>query len=98
MLTKEQQIIMDFWVMDDAKLLNILLDDVGLGSHEDVDEFRCTNGHTHAFQSRYIDDAKLRFSKVLFIEFTETLKQGVLIYVLEYKFSSSLSAYTWGKF
>ena len=94
MLTKAQQIIMDFWVMADAKLLNILLDGVGLGSHERVEKFRCANGHTHAFLSRYIDDAKHRFSKILFIEFTETPKRGVLIDVPEHKFSSSLSAYT----
>ncbi len=86
---------MDFWVMDDTKLLNILLlDVVSLGLHEHVDNFWCTNGHTHAFQSRYIDDAKLRLSKILFIEFTETLKRGVLINVPEHKFWSSLSAYT----
>ncbi len=61
-LTKAQQVIMDFWVMNDAKmmivlllflqkqnlllflqkqnlskLMNILLDGVGLGSHERVD-------------------------------------------------------------
>ena len=85
---------MDFWVMDDAKLLNILLDGVGLGSHERVDKFRCANGHAHAFQSRYIDDANLGFSKILFLEFTETLKQGALIDVPEHKLASSLSADT----
>jgi hypothetical protein len=85
---------MDFWVMNDAKLLNILLDGVGLGSHERVDKFRCANGHAHAFQSRYIDDAKLGVSKILFIEFTETFKRGVLIKVPEHKFASSLSADT----
>jgi hypothetical protein len=97
-LTKAQQIIMDFWVMDDAKLLNILLDGMGLGTLERVDKFRCANGHTHAFQSRYIDDAKLRFSKILFIELTETLKRGVVIVidVPGHKFASSLSAYTGG--
>jgi hypothetical protein len=29
-LTKAQQIIMDFWVLDSAKLLNFLLDGMGL--------------------------------------------------------------------
>jgi hypothetical protein len=38
---------MDFWVPDDVKLLNILLDGMGLGSHEHVDKFGCANGHTH---------------------------------------------------
>ena len=80
--------------MADAKLLNILLDGMGLGSHERVEKFKCVNGHTHAFLSRYIDDAKHRFSKILFIEFTETPKRGVLIDVPEHKFSSSLSTYT----
>ena len=47
---------MDFWVLDDAKLLNILLDGMGLGAHERVDKFGCANGHTHAFQARYSDD------------------------------------------
>ena len=47
-LTKAQQVTMNFWVMDDAKLFNILLDGKGLGSHERVDKFRCANGHTHA--------------------------------------------------
>ena len=80
--------------MDDATLLNILLDGKGLGSHERVDKFRCANGHAHAFQSRYIDDANLGFSKILFLEFTETLKQGALIDVPEHKLASSLSADT----
>ena len=75
-LTKAQQIIMDFWVMADAKLLNILLDGMGLGSHERVEKFKCVNGHTHAFLSRYIDDAKHRFNKIVFIEFTETRSEG----------------------
>ena len=70
---------MDFGSLDDAKLLNILLDGVGLGSHERVEKFRCANGHTHAFQARYNDDIKLGFCKILFIEFTETPKRGVLI-------------------
>ena len=78
-LTKAQQIIMDFWVLDDAKLFNILLDGLGLGAHERVDKFGCTNGHTHAFQARYSDDIKLGFCKILFIEFTETLERGVVV-------------------
>jgi hypothetical protein len=96
-LTKVQYVIMDFWVMDDAKILNILLDGKGLGSHERVDKFRCANGHAHAFQSRYIDDAKLinaGFGKVPVIEFTEALKRGVLIDLPEHKFASSLSGDT----
>jgi len=72
-LTKTQQIVMNFWVLDDAKLLNILLDGMGLGAHERVDKFGCANGHTHAFQARYSDDIKLGFCKILFLEFTETL-------------------------
>ncbi len=59
--------------------------------HECVDKFRCVNGHANACQSRYIDDAKLGFSKILVIEFTETLKRGVLIDLPEHKFASSLS-------
>ena len=94
MLTKAQQIVMDFWVLDDAKLLNILLDGMGLGAHEHVDKFVCANGHTHAFQARYSDDIKLGFSKILFIEFTETLERGVLVDVLEHKFASSISGDT----
>ena len=35
-LTKAQQIVMDFGSLDDAKLLNILLDCMGLGAHERV--------------------------------------------------------------
>jgi hypothetical protein len=93
-LTKAQKVIMDFWIMDDAKLLNILLDGMGLGSHERVDKFRCANGHAHAFQSRYIYDAKLGFSKILVIQFTETLKRGALIDVPEHTFANSLSADT----
>jgi hypothetical protein len=42
---------MEFWVLDDAKFLNILLDGVclllhdgvGLGAHERVDKFGCAN-------------------------------------------------------
>ena len=69
---------MDFWVLDDAKLLNILLDGMGLGAHERVDKFGCANGHTHALQARYSDDIKLGFCKIiLYIEFTETLERGV---------------------
>jgi hypothetical protein len=85
---------MDFWVLDTAKLLNILLDGMGLGSHEHVDKFGCANGHTHAFQARYSDDIKLGFSKIQFIDFTETLERGVLFDVLEHKFTSSLSGDT----
>ena len=80
-----------FYVLDDAKLLNILLDGMGLGSHERVDKFVSANGHTHAFQARHSDDIKLGFCKILFIEFTETLERGVVFYVLERKFASSLS-------
>ena len=82
---------MNFWVLDDAKLLNILLDGMGLGAHERVDKFGCANGHTHAFQAHYSDDIKLGFSRILFIEFTETLERGVVFDVLEHKFASSLS-------
>ena len=85
---------MDFWVLDDAKLLNILLDGMGLGAHERVDKFGCANGHTHAFQARYSDDIKLGFCKILFIEFTETLERVVMVDVLEHKFASSLSGDT----
>ena len=85
---------MDFWVLDNAKLLNILLDGLGLGAHERVDKFGCANGHNHAFQAHYSDDIKLGFSKILFIEFTETLERGVLVDVLEHKFAGSLSGNT----
>jgi hypothetical protein len=37
---------MDFWVLDDANLLNIFLDGMGIGSHEHVDKFGCAKGHT----------------------------------------------------
>ena len=94
MLTKTQQIVMDFWVLDDAKLLNILLDGMGLGAHERVDKFGCANGYTHAFQASYSDDIKLGFSKILLIEFTENLERGVVVDVLEHKFASSLSGDT----
>ena len=93
-LTKAQQIVMDFWVLDDAKLLNILLDGMGLGAHERIDKFGCANGYTHAFQARYSDDIKLGFCKILFIEFTETLERVVMVDVLEHKFASSLSSDT----
>jgi len=36
---------MDFWVLDDAKLLNILLDGMGLGAHERI--FGCANGRIY---------------------------------------------------
>ena len=85
---------MDFWVTDDVKLLHILLDGMGLGSHERVSKFRCANGHAHACQARYIDDAELGCSKVLFTEFTGTLQRGVLIDVPEHKFTSTLSGDT----
>ena len=58
-LTRAQQIVMDFWVLDDAKLLNILLNGMGLGAHERIDKCRCANGHTHAFQACHSDDVKL---------------------------------------
>jgi hypothetical protein len=41
-----------------------------------------------------IDNVKLRFSKVHFIEFTETLERRVLIDVPELKFAGSFSADT----
>jgi len=85
---------MNFWVLDDAKLLNILLDGTGLGAHERIDKFGCANGYTHAFQARYSDDIKLGFCKILFIEFTETLERVVMVDVLEHKFASSLSGDT----
>jgi hypothetical protein len=85
---------MDFGVLDDAKVLNILVDGMGLGAHERVDKFGCANGHIHAFQACYSDDIKLRFSKIQFIDFTETLERGVLFDVLEHKFASSLSGDT----
>jgi hypothetical protein len=93
-LAKAQQIVMNFWVLDDAKLLNILLDDTGLGAHERIDKFGCANGYTHAFQARYSDDIKLGFCKILFIEFKETLERVVMVDVLEHKFASSLSGDT----
>jgi hypothetical protein len=55
-LTKVQQVIMDFGVLDDAKLLNFLVDGMVFGAHERVDKFGCANGHTHAFQACYSDD------------------------------------------
>jgi hypothetical protein len=59
-LTETQQVMMDFWVLDDVKLLNFLLHGVGLGAHECVHKLHgCANGHTHAFQARYSDDVKL---------------------------------------
>ena len=85
---------MDFWVLDDAKLLNILLDGMGLGSHKCVDKFRCAHGHAHTSHARDIDNVKLRFSKVHFIEITETLERRVLIDVPEDKFADSFSADT----
>ena len=45
--------------------------------------------------THFRDDIKLGFCKILFIEFTETLKRRVLIDVLENKFASSFSADTW---
>ena len=67
MLTKAQQIVMDFWVLDDAKLLNILLDGTGLEVHERVDKFGCANEHTHTFQARYCERAyqSCRLSKAI---------------------------------
>ena len=86
---------MNFWVLDNAKLLNILLDGMGLGAYERVDQFGCANGHTHSFQTRYSDDIKLGFCKILFIEFhTESLERVVMVNVLEHKFASSLSGDT----
>ena len=62
--------------------------------HKHIDKFGCANGYTHAFQACYSDDIKLGFCKILFIEFTETLEQVVMIDVLEHKFASSLSGDT----
>jgi hypothetical protein len=81
---------MNFWVLDDVKLLNILLDGMGLGAHERIDKFGCVNGYTHAFQASCSDDIKLWFCKILFIEFTETLNRVVMVDVLEHKFASSV--------
>jgi hypothetical protein len=94
LLTKAQQVIMDLWVRDDAKLMNILHNIMGLGSHKGVDKFRCTHGHAHASNARDIDNVKLRFSKVHFVEFTETLERRVLIDVPEHKFAGLFSADT----
>jgi len=33
-LTKAQQVIRDFWIMDDAKLLHICLDGMGLANNK----------------------------------------------------------------
>jgi hypothetical protein len=74
-LTKAQQVIIDFWILDDAKLVNILLDGMGLGSHERVDKFGCANGHTHAFQARYSDDIKFFLRPVTVM--ISTLNRGV---------------------
>ena len=42
-----------------------------------------SNGHAHAFQSRYIDDAKVGLSKIQVVEFTETLaSEGSLLVFL----------------
>jgi hypothetical protein len=65
---------------------------MGLGSHKGVDKFRCAHGHAHAGHARDIDNVKLRFSKVHFIEFTETLERRVLIDVPDHKFAGSFSA------
>jgi len=90
---------MDFGLLDDAKLLNILLDGMGLGGHEHVvDKFGCVNGQTHVFQASYSDDIKPGLSKILFLEFTETLERGVFVDVLEHKFASSFSGDTGCKF
>jgi hypothetical protein len=51
-LIKVQQVIMDLWVRDDAKLVNILHNIMGLGSHKGVGKFRCTHGHAHASHAR----------------------------------------------
>jgi hypothetical protein len=85
---------MNFWVLDNVKLLNILLDGMGLGAHELIDKFGCANGYTHAFQASCSDDIKLGFCKILFIEFTETLERVVMVDVLEHKFASSVSGDT----
>jgi hypothetical protein len=91
-LTKAQQVIVDLWDRDDAKLVNILHNIMGLGSHKGVDKFRCANGHANAGHARDIDNAKLRFSKV---HFTETLERRVLIDVPEHKLEGSFSDDTW---
>jgi hypothetical protein len=78
--TKAQQVIM--------KLVHILHDVMGLGSHKLVDKFRC------AHICPMIPMTKLGFGKVLFIEFAETLQRRVLIDVPEHKFASSVSADT----
>ncbi len=85
---------MDLWVRDNSKLVNILHNIMGLGSHKCVDKFRCAHGHAHTSHARDIDNIKLRFSKVHFIEITETLERRVLIDVSEDKFADSFSADT----
>ena len=93
-LTKAQQVTMNFWVMDDAKLFNILLDGKGLGSHERVDNSGVPMGTpTHFSPVTVIMPSS---GSVLFINFTETLKREILIDAPEHKFAGSLSADTWG--
>ena len=85
---------MELWVRDDAKLVHIMHDVMYFGSHKRVDKFRCAHGHAHTSHARDIDNVKLRFSKVHFIEITETLERRVLIDVPEDKFADSFSADT----
>jgi hypothetical protein len=72
-----------------------LLDVKGLSAHERVDKFWCANGHAHAFQSRYIDDAKVGFSKIQVVEFTQTRSRGVIIVVPKHEFASAFSGDPW---
>jgi hypothetical protein len=53
---------------------------------------RGANGHTNAFQSSYVNDAKVRVSSIQVIEFAKTFKRGIVVNVLENEFAGTLAS------
>jgi hypothetical protein len=50
------------------------------------------NGHTSAFQSSYVNDAKVRVNSIQVIEFAKTFERGITGNVLENEFTGTLAA------
>jgi hypothetical protein len=58
-LTKTQQVKMNFWVRDNAELVDVFLDSNDLGSHGRKNQV--SNGHARAFQAFHRYDAELEY-------------------------------------
>jgi hypothetical protein len=53
---------------------------------------RGCQGHTNAFQSSYVNDAKVRVISIQVIEFAKTFRRGISVNVLEKEFAGTLAA------